>query len=173
MLNNFGAHYIDLLLYLSGSRAARLTCMLRTVAALGDAEDVVKALIETEDGTVLDVDINIASAHPMPPWQVLGVRGSIVFDEAQQVWRVRYYRQEELGAGTTYEGLAAPDRRYGNPETIPWREAVVPVSDFEAVDFYEQCYAYYARDEAPWVPIAETREVMRLLDVCRRDAGCS
>ena len=67
MLNNYGAHYIDLLLHLSGSRATHVSCATRAVATLGDAEDVVKAVIETESGTILDLDINMASAHGMRP----------------------------------------------------------------------------------------------------------
>jgi scyllo-inositol 2-dehydrogenase (NADP+) len=121
MLNNYGAHYIDLLLHLSGSRAARVTCMLRTIASLGDAEDVVKALIETESGMILDLDINTASAHPMQPWHVLGQRGSIVLDRQKETWLVRYYRAEDLSEAVVHEELIAPGRRYGNVEKIPWR----------------------------------------------------
>ena len=170
MLNNYGAHYIDQLLHLSGSRAVRISCALRTVASLGDAEDVVKAVIETADGTILDLDINIASAHPMPPWQILGKCGSIVLDEAATAWRVRFYREEELGQGEIHLEFAAPDRKYGNREDIPWQEAVFPIADDEAVDFYRECYAYFALDEEPFVPVEETREVMRVLDVCRRNS---
>jgi len=74
MLNNYGSHYIDRLLYLSGSTAKRITCHLRTIASLGDADDVVKVLIDTENGIILDIDINMASAQPMPVWHILGKR---------------------------------------------------------------------------------------------------
>ena len=171
MLNNYGAHYIDQLLYLSASRAERITCSLRTIASLGDAEDVVKAVIETERGVILDVDINMAAAQPLEPWHILGKYGSIVFDEEKQAWRVRYYRPEALGDGVTHEDLVAPQRRYGNiDEVIPWEEATFPLADFRPIDYYRQCYAYYALDAPPFVPIAETRELMRVLAACRQDA---
>jgi predicted dehydrogenase len=170
MLNNYGAHYIDQLLYLAGSRAERVTCVLRTVASLGDADDVVKVVIETADGTILDLDINMACAHPMTPWRILGERGSALFDEEEQAWRVRYFRQEELAELAVHDGLAAPERRYGSGETIPWREAVYPLADYPAIDFYQKCYEYFALDREPFVPVADTREVMRVIDVCRRDA---
>jgi scyllo-inositol 2-dehydrogenase (NADP+) len=172
MLNNYGAHHIDLLLHLSGSRAERVCCALRTVASLGDAEDVVKAVIETESGVILDLDINIAAAHAMRPWQVLGKRGSIVLDEDEVAWRVRFYREEALGQGVVHDELAAPERQYANvDETIPWEERTVPVAEVEAVDYYAQCYRYYALDEPPYVSIEETREVMRVLEMCRQSAG--
>ena len=170
MLNNYGAHVIDELLYLSGSRAKRIACVLRTIASLGDADDIVKAIIETESGMVLDVDINMASAHPLPPWHILGKRGSIVFDEEKQAWQVRFFRQEELADISVYDGLAAPDRRYGSGETIPWQEAAFSLSDFQPIDFYEKCYEYFALDGEPFVPIAESRELMRVLGACRKDA---
>jgi hypothetical protein len=106
----------------------------------------------------------------MPPWQVLGKRGSIILDEETAAWHVRFYREVELGQGEIHLGFAAPDRKYGNREAIPWQEAVFPIADHEAVDFYRACYAYFALDEEPFVPIEETREVMRVLDVCRRDS---
>jgi len=171
MLNNYGAHYIDQLLYLSGSRAKRIACSLRTIASVGDADDVVKALIETENGTILDVDINMASAYPLPPWQVLGQRGSLTLDPGQKQWRARFFRSQEIGALPVQDGLAAQGRRYGSGETIPWREASYDLGDFEPIPFYDKCYAYFALDQAPFVPIAETREVMRVLDECRKRAA--
>jgi predicted dehydrogenase len=172
MLNNYGAHYVDLLLHLSGSRARRVYCALRTIAALGDAEDVIKATVETENDVILDLDINIATAHGMRPWHVMGRRGSAILDVAEEAWHVRFYREGTLGEGVVHEELVAPQRRYGNvDETIPWEEIVVPLADYEPIDFYAQCYRYYALDEAPFVPVEETREVMRVLDLCRKDAA--
>jgi scyllo-inositol 2-dehydrogenase (NADP+) len=171
MLNNYGAHYIDQLLYLSGSRARKVSCALRTVSSLGDAEDVVKAVIETESGVILDVDIHMAAAHPFSPWQILGQRGSIVLDQENFRWRVRYFREGELPEMAVQEGLAARGRRYPSNQPIPWQEAAFSIADCEPVDFYERCYAFYALGEPPFVPIAETREVMRVLDACRQSAA--
>ena len=172
MLNNYGAHYIDLLLYLAGSRAKRISCALRTIASLGDADDVVKAVLETESGVILDVDINMAAAHRLRPLQILGKYGSIVMDDENQAWRVRYYHPEALGKGITHEELVAPQRKYGNiDEVIPWEEAVFPLADYAPVNYYEKCYEFYALGAEPFVPIDETRELMRVLDACRGDAA--
>ncbi|MGC9346522.1 MAG: Gfo/Idh/MocA family protein [Anaerolineae bacterium] len=172
MLNNYGAHYIDELIYLAGSSAKRVSCALRTIASLGDAEDVVKTVIETQSGVILDVDINMAAAHAIRPWHILGAHGSIVMTEDEAAWHVRYYRPDELGDGVVHTELVAPERKYGNiDESIPWREEIVPFSDYEPVDFYAQCYEYYALDKPPFVPIEETHDLMRVLNACRRDAG--
>jgi predicted dehydrogenase len=171
MLNNYGAHYIDQLLYLSNSTARRVACSLRSVASLGDADDVVKALIETDSGVILDIDINMASAHPMAPWQILGQRGSIILDQEDNAWQVRYFRSTDLSELALQEGLAARDRRYGSGEQIPWREARWSIAGSRPIRFYDTCYAYFGLDEAPFVPIAQTREVMRVLDECRKSAA--
>ena len=142
------------------------------MASLGDAEDVVKAVIETESGVILDLDIHMASAHPFPPWQVLGKRGSILFDPVEYAWQVRYFREEELPELAVQEGLAARGRRYPS-QPIPWQEATFSMAEVAPVDFYERCYAYYALDEAPFVPVAETREVMRVLEACRASSAAS
>ena len=170
MLNNYGAHFIDQLLYLSGSRAKRVTCSMRTIASLGDAEDVVKVVIETENGTILDLDINQATAHPIPPWQVLGARGSIVLDEAQQAWQARFYREEDLANVAVQAGFAAEARRYGSGEIIPWQKASFALADAQAIGYYQKCYEYFGLDQEPYVPVAQTREVMRVLDACRESA---
>lgn len=173
MLNNYGAHLIDVLLHLSGSRAKRVCCALRTVASLGDADDVVKVVIETDSGAVLDVDINMASAHSMAPWQILGKYGSIILDEKKQGWKVRYCRPEALASVGVSDGLAAPGRQYGSGEKIPWQDAAFPIADFKAVDYYAKCYEYFALGGKPFVPVAASLELMRVLDACREDAGAA
>ena len=171
MLNNYGAHFIDEVLHLSGSRAKRVFCALRTVASLGDADDVVKVVIETESDMLLDVDINMASAQPMQPWHVLGRRGSIVMDEDNGAWRVRFFAEEDLTAPATQQGLAARDRKYDSGEKIRWQEKAFPLSDFQAVDYYQKCYEHFALGAEPFVPIEESRELIRVLDACRTNAG--
>lgn len=171
MLNNYGAHYIDQSICLTASAIKRVACVLRAVVTLGDADDVVKAVIEMENGVVLDIDINMAAALPVPPWQVFGRRGAMTLDETAKVWRVRYVAAEALPALTLQQGYAAEARRYGSGEIIPWQERTLPLAAVPPVDFYRKCYEYYALGRPPFVSIAETRELMRVLEACRKDAG--
>lgn len=169
MLNNYGAHHIDACLHVAGSRARHITCHLRTVASLGDADDVVKALIETESGVLVDLDINMATAHAMVPrWHVIGERGSLVLDE-DEVWQARYFIPAELARVELQEGFAAEARRYGSGEQIPWREECFPCSDVEPVDYYARCHEFFAEGGEPFVPLAQSRELMRVLAACRGD----
>jgi len=178
MLNNFAAHSVDALLNLVDSSALRVTCALRRIVSLGDAEDVVKMVIETENGIILDVDINMASARTREKWHVFGKYGEITLEEieehegdeinpAEQTLHLRYFDPQKLAQIPVSEDLAAPDRRYGTGEIIPWQEKEISLENYQPVDFYQKCYEYFAQDMAPFVPIAETREVMRVLKICR------
>jgi len=168
MLNNYGAHMIDQLLYLTGSKAATIACHLRSIASLGDADDVVSLLMEMENGVVCSLDINMAIVQHLPSWYIMGKRGTAIFDDEQQVFNLRYYIEDELGDLQLKPYLASDERRYDNLDRIPWHEAQVAVADFLKLDFYDRVYAYFALDEQPFVPIQETREVMRVIWECRK-----
>jgi len=152
MLNNYGAHVIDLALYLCQSKARKVTCLLRSVATLGDADDVVKAVIETESGVILDIDVNMAFAQKPYALHVVGPHGSATLDYADRTWRVRFSDPGALSERTTQDGLIAEGRQYVIEDTIPWQEADFPLSEYDEVDFYKNCHAYFAGDKDPFVP---------------------
>lgn len=172
MLNNSGSHFIDQLLYLNQSKVSKISCELRAVATLGDADDVVKAVITAENGVIMDLDINMAAAHEVSPWYIAGSCGAAVFDPESKEWNLRYFEPAELTRINPQEGFAAANRSYFNGETIPWKTKVISNKDFPEIDFYEKCLEYFAGGLPPFVPVSETREVMRVISECRRAAGC-
>ena len=169
MLNNYGSHLIDQLLYVSGSRARRVTCRLRSIASLGDADDVARVLIEAENRIILDIDINQAAAFSPPLWQVCGSRGTAVLNDRGGAWHVRYFRPNDLPPTSVNDDLAAPGREYPSDDDIPWRDEEFSLSDFPEIDYYRKCYEYFAEDAAPFIPIEESRELIRILEACRSD----
>ncbi len=171
MLNNYGAHFIDKMLFLTRGKAKRVCGQMRRIASRGDADDVVKAVIETESGVLLDLDIVMASAFPLNPCLLLGTRGSAQFDAEKKAFRVRYFKEEELSALDLNTALAAKGRLYDNQDQIPWRDEEVPVASFAPVRYYDFCYDHFALGKPPFVPIEETREVMRIMAECRASAG--
>ena len=174
MLNNYGAHLLDACLHVAGGKAEKITCHLRAIATLGDADDVVKVVIETQNGILLDIDINMASAQPMlPRWHILGSHGSLQLDDEAHAWRARWFDPAELPPLTVQQGLAATARRYGSGEKFPWQEATFPVSEVQEVDYYGRSHGYFTGTGEAVVALAESRELMRVLDACRTDAGGS
>jgi scyllo-inositol 2-dehydrogenase (NADP+) len=168
MLYNYGAHYLDQVMTLAKSKVAHVHSSLFKIATLGDAEDVVKVVLRTQDNTLLDVDINMATAFKFAPWYILGTYGTIEFYEDANEWHVRYFDPETLASKDVYRELAAKDRLYTDANEIVWNELRIPVNMSDAIDFYDECYKYFALDQQPFVPISESLELMRVLDLCKK-----
>ncbi len=170
-LSNSGSHFIDQLLYLSGSQLKNYDCKIRNIATRGDAEDVAKIVMETKNGMILDLDINMVAAYPITPWQVLGKRGSIIKDETNETWKVKYYNK---GGDTGIElqnNLAADGRSYCDNQEIAWQEKIFPISDFKPVSYYDLCYDYFALNKRAFVPANESVELMKIIEVFRESAA--
>ena len=166
-LNNSGAHFIDQLLYLADSPVKRLNCALRKIISKGDAEDVAKIIMETENGIILDLDVNFAAAIPITPFQVFGRYGSVLWEEEKQQWHLRYYDEKELSEINLQNTLAAEGRSYMDDQKIPWQEKIIPVKMYKPISYYDKCYEYFALDKKPFVPVDQSREVMRIIEECR------
>ena len=170
MLNNYGAHCLDEMLALTGAEPIRTVyCETRCVATAGDAEDVVKAVLVTERGCLLDLDISQASALPGPAWQVCGSFGGALWDETTRCWRIRYFRPEEAPAPAIEAGLAAAGRHYQS-EQLPWQEEHLSAAGFPEPDYYDAAWRYFVHGDAPPVTSAESRQLLTLIGRCRASA---
>lgn len=174
MINNYGPHYIDGLLYMIRERIRRIFCTASVVASAGDAEDVVKILLESESGIVMDIDINQAAAISHPEWLICGQYGAIISEvgvDGKQQFRVRYYDPNAIPAITASDALAAKNRSYNNDVPIPWVEEVIPLDNSYEISFYDKLYEYVALDQPSYVPVEESLYVMELIRDCRKNAG--
>ncbi len=167
MLFNYGSHYIDQLYYLLGEYSAKVRCSLLKIASLGDAEDVVKAQITTNRGTLLEIDINQAVAIGLPEWRICGSRGTAVFHGSH--WQLRYFNRQMLSELKADTGMAAANRKYP-AESIPWINETLPALEGRSDSYYRYCYQYFAENEPPFVSEPEILELIKTLDECRKDA---
>jgi scyllo-inositol 2-dehydrogenase (NADP+) len=168
MLNNYGTHFIDQLVYLAKSEIVDIKCQTQKIASLGDAEDVVKVLMVASNGIILDLDINMATAFQMTPWQVYGNHGTAVLNH--NVWQVKFFNPDELEDVNVQSTLAAEGRSYANGEKIPWRLKEFDIEDFEPVCYYDKCYDYFSLGKEPFVDIEESRLLLEIIEKCREDA---
>ena len=174
MLNNYGAHAIDSSLYLAGSKAEKCAAYMNVIASAGDADDVVKLLIETENKICLDLDINMASAGGLPETVLYGSCGTVTQtkrDDGTFFYRAKYFKQEEKRRVEVNEKLAADGRLYHTARPEVWHEADFEIEKGAEINFYEKVYEYYALGAEPFVPVSDTMEVMRVIDECRRYTG--
>ncbi len=174
MINNYGAHFIDQMIYLAQEDVESIYCTSHRIATLGDAEDVVKAVLTMKSGATIDIDINNATAHMIAPWMIFGKYGTIVAEGSSYAqtdnFIVKYYNPADMPELTLDESLTAEGRRYNNDVPVPWKEEIVPVTPEDAVIFYDKVYEYFALNEKPFVPVEETLRVMELLEEAHRQA---
>lgn len=166
MVNNYGAHFIDLLLHLSGSsKAKEINCQLRRIASVGDADDVVKLLMVSDKDIILDLDINMAAGVSNKQLIVYGNTGTMWLEK--NVLKLKYYSPDKVQGLTIDETLAAPGRKYDFIGEPPWEEKEILLTKDMEIDYYDKCYEYFALDQKPFVDVMETREVMRIIQECK------
>ena len=167
MLNNYGAHFLDQLLFIGGDKKiTKLHCETARLLSVGDAEDFVVVTMRGDSGILYRMDINMA--HPLPgtDMEICGTLGSAVFQN--NVWKIKYC--EKLSDTTAAADMAAPGRRY------PAREQNFIEEEFanpetNSADWYLHCRDYFNGSAAPFVPLEETLEIMRILKECRESSG--
>ncbi len=169
MLNNYGAHHIDQLLYLAGEKAESMYCRTRRIASLGDADDVVKVVMQTENGKILDVDINQATAIAINPLMIFGSHGTASLEtvDGKEAFYIRYFQEADLEKASASKELTAANRAYP-ADSIPWQEEWLPVNPEDEVDFYAACEKFFTAEGPSPVPLQETIYLMEVIDRCHR-----
>ena len=166
MLFNYGAHFIDQLFYLGQDSCERAKCELRKVLSLGDAEDVVSALITGRSGVLYELSINQANAFSQPGLALFGDMGSAM-ELPDGNWKLRYCTS--MPDISLESNLAAKDRKYPGEE-LPWQEETVEAVPEDYGEFYIKAREYFAEGKQPFIPVKETLEVMRTIEMCKESA---
>lgn len=173
MLTNYGAHHIDQMLYMTGQKIRKLYCATDVVATAGDADDVARIFMQTENGVKLDVDINQAAALVDTEWSIYGQCGAIRSERGENgrpCFRMRYYDPKAVPALEASESLAAAGRKYNHDVALPWVEETVELDGSYAIDYYGKVYEYFGEDKAPFVPVEQTLYLMDLIRRCHEAA---
>lgn len=168
MLNNYGAHGIDQVMALIGFDVKRVFCDRMRVATLGDADDVVKVVLEGPTGMVGEVEISMASA--LNPYRLIvwGTNGALLMKGNQ--FEVRRFDPATLKPKELNEKLASTNRQYP-ADDIAFTEETIPVDGKLGVDVFADFAAAIRTGRPPAVPPKETLAVMDVLERCRRDSG--
>ncbi len=169
MLNNYGAHMLDLLLALGGRDVKRLFCQLRLVGSLGDAEDVVRIVYETRGGVICEAEINQATAaSALWEMEIHGTHGAL--RKEGKTLNLRWFSPRQLAKKSLHSGLASEGRKYPSDRPL-FKEESIEIAPRYTIDIYADFAKAIRSGAEPFVKPAETLSVMRLLERCRRDAG--
>ena len=169
MLNNYGAHFLDQLLYLGQEeKALQVRCETARILSGGDAEDYVSIVMRGEKNILYRLEINMAAAltEPLPDLELYGSLGTAVCKGGK--WYLKYCT--ELPELKMNCGLAAPDRRYP-PREQNLAEEILENPEVSSHEWYKYCREFYNGTAVPFVPVEQTLEIMRLLEECRRSSG--
>lgn len=168
MLANYGSHFIDQFLYLLRDSTDRVKCEKIRAISIGDAEDVVQLLLVSRKGILFHLDINMACPFREPSLALFGTCGTAVCQPDGQ-WTLKYCPQEAMPHKTVADALAAPNRMYPS-ENLPWREEHPSFQTPDNEAWYEKCYDYFALGKSPFVPFSQTLELVRTIELCRKDS---
>lgn len=171
MLNNYVSHALDEIVAFFGPEPVRsVHCETRCIASLGDAEDVVKALIVTQGGRLIDLDISQACALEGAPWQLHGSRGAAAWNEEKCEWELCWFDPDSVPPAALQSGEAAAARSY-NPERLPWRSAKFTIPELPPFGYYDAVHAHFTQGAPAPVTIEETRHVLAIIEACREAAS--
>ena len=170
-LNNQGAHFIDQFLAAFGPGPIKVKgAVLQRTVAVGDAEDLVNALLVAPSGVTGFVEINFGSAARSDSWEVFGTLGAARFSAEANAWDVTYVNPGTLPEFAMQTTLAAQGRAYSQEGDIPWITEHIALDEVTAPSYYDHVYDYFAQGATSFVPLSESMELMRILKECRRRA---
>jgi predicted dehydrogenase len=167
VLNNTCPHFIDQALQFAAAPITACMGDLRRIASAGDAEDHVKALLRAENGVTIDLEVSSVENVPAQPykWTLCGSCGTLTTDG--QTSTIRWFDPQAAPPLEAVDGPAA-NRAYGNADSLPWQEKVVPAVAAVEGDFYGNVFAVLRRGEPQVITPESVREVMRVIALIRK-----
>ena len=166
MLFNYGSHYVDQFIHLLGRDYKLRGCSTRRILSLGDADDVVKLLLDF-NGVDVDIDINQAAAYHPYLYVLYGQNGSAVLKNVDGVlqWHLRYYDPDKAPEVELQTTMAAKNRQYPK-QNFEFVEEIMPavVTPSVAEYYYNNLYNAITAGEELINPPEDTMTLTRLLD---------
>jgi scyllo-inositol 2-dehydrogenase (NADP+) len=160
VLNNTCPHFIDMILQLLGAPVVDVMGDLQQIAAAGDVEDHVKALMRTANGCTADMEISSAQnvAADLPRWILCGSRGTVTCDGKQAV--IRWYDAKDVQPIEAVD-TAAAGRKYQSDQ-LPWQEKTVPAVGPDVGGFYDNISAVLLHGAKLYITPESSRQVIEV-----------
>jgi len=167
-LLNWGPHLIDHALRFIDAPIVSMWSDLRTVAAVGDAEDHVHIVLKGKNGCVVDLEISGGAALEEPEYIVLGTKGAL--QSSGDEIKLRYLDP----ANTLMLRRAkscSPDLNFNMPDNLVWIEKTIPVAPSSGVNMNSIWDFLHAsiRNSKPFpISLDQALEVMRIVSAAKR-----
>lgn len=166
-LNNACPHMFTLLLPLLGSPVKRVFSDLRNIKDVGDAEDHVHIVVQTESGVTGDLTISTALAGESGPgYTINGKYGALISDGV--ISKLRYYDPTTVSSLEVIDA-AAPGRAYLK-EQLPWEEKEIAVEPCPVPSFHQNVLDVLMGCAEQVVTPESALEVVRVTEMARNAA---
>jgi len=174
MIGNWGVHLVDMSLQLVNSRVKTVWGTANHIINPGDAEDDVKAIVELENGVVLDIELTSACAYSGPSWVVCGTQGTMWVQNKEAHFKT--FDPKKLRRLKAADMHMMPTRKYGltdgSRDQIPWKEKTVPAKpQGKYPGYYQRLYASIRQGKPLFVSPESARVTYDVLARIRRGTG--
>ena len=162
LLTNWGPHLIDQALQLLEAPVKDLWADIRRVISIGAGDDLFKIILKGENGRVADIEVSGANALPGREMEIIGSRGTIIFENGKLSAR---YLDPCVELKVLKPHPENPPLAYGNFD----EQLYFINSDFELPRLSQTVLWKYLYDEAlngipSPIKLEEGREVVRITE---------
>jgi len=162
LLTNWGPHLIDQALQLLEAPVKDLWADIRRVISIGAGDDLFKIILKGENGRVADIEVSGANALPGREMEIIGSRGTIIFENGKLSAR---YLDPCVELKELKPHPENPPLAYGNFD----EQLYFINSDFELPRLSQTVLWKYLYDEAlngipSPIKLEEGREVVRITE---------
>jgi predicted dehydrogenase len=165
LLLNWGPHIVDHALRLLEAPVKSQWSALKRIAAVGDAEDHFKIVLEGTNGRVVDLEVSGGMALSSPPYAVWGTRGALWCDGQNVTLR---YLDPKAKLPPRPVNPGAADENFGSPEDLPWIEEAFPVNPQKPWNIWDELHAAVRRGTRFPITLDEAVGVMQVISAAKK-----
>ncbi len=180
MMRNHGVHALDMMMEFAGEGHPEIFCTMDQVLASGDAEDWVHLILRAPDWPLMEIDIFMNSAFPMPSWTILGNRGSLIVHESAEETKLTWKTVKDFDSLLPHEAIEGPasDRSYGQEklefDEHTWKAEKKKKENRAPADtegFYNDVFANLREGAPQAITLESVRRRTELIDECLTKFG--
>jgi predicted dehydrogenase len=169
LLSNWGPHLLDQALQLLGSPVVDIWADVRRVVSIGAGDDLFKILLKGENGRLADVEVTGANTVSGREMEIIGNRGTIVFENNKLTVR-------HIDPAVELKDLKPhpenPPKAYGNfDEEIYLVSSEYQLPSIEQKVFWEHLYKEAVDGIPSPITLAQAREVIRVTEEAFKRSG--
>lgn len=169
LLSNWGPHLIDQALRLLDSPVVDLWADVRRVVSIGDGDDLFKILLKAENGRLADIEVTGANTMPGREMEIIGSRGTIVYNEGKLTAR---YIDPCVELKDLKPHPENPRKEYGNfDETLYFINAEYQCPKISQTVLWKHLYDEVTKGIPSPIKLEEGLETVRITEEAFKKSG--